>query len=101
MADVTIRKNGKSGAWNMKIGDVVVNPHAVKDFKTKPNPVYLLMIIHIGNEYTRLLRYDGLVSKYYTREVKTWSVTHNVNLYELIYNGRAEFRDDLFGDDYE
>lgn len=69
----------------MKVGDIIINPYVQKDFKTKPNPLYQSMIIHIGKEYTTTLRYDGKTSKYYTRDIKEWEVIGNVNLYELIY----------------
>lgn len=68
----------------MKVGDIIVNPHVLKDFGTKPNPMYQSMIIHIDKKYTTTLRYDGKTSKYYTREVKEWEVIGNVNLSELI-----------------
>lgn len=72
----------------MKVGDIVINPYVQKDFSTKPNPLYMSMIINVGSEYTRCLRYDGKVTRYYTDDVKNWQKVKSVNLYELYYHNQ-------------
>jgi hypothetical protein len=65
----------------MKVGDIIINPHVREKMDNgRPNPMYKSMVIHIGSEYTRTLRYDGKISKYYTQNVKKWEISHHINL---------------------
>lgn len=71
---------------NMRVGDIIVNPHVNEYFKTKPNPMCKSIIIHIDPEYTTTLRYDGKTSLYFTSDVKEWKVLRNIDLCEIIFN---------------
>ena len=68
----------------MRIGDVVINPFVNPLFNDKPNPMYKSMITHIGSEYTTCLRIDGKNSKYYTKDVRNWEISHHVDFKKLI-----------------
>lgn len=88
----------------MRIGDVVINPKEKQELTTKPNPKYKSMVIHIGTEYTTCLRYDGKLTRYYTKDVKDWKVSHNVSLWDIImYDDETRERikkafDEMFGE---
>ena len=65
----------------MKVGDIIINPYVREKMNNgRPNPLYKTMVIHIGTEYTRALRYDGEIAEWYTKSVKNWEISHHVNL---------------------
>ena len=68
----------------MKIGDIVINPYVNKEINGKPNPMYKSMIIHIGSEYTKCLRYDGKQTTYYTSNIKKYEVVAHIDIAKMI-----------------
>lgn len=69
----------------MKVGDIIINPYVSKEYKDLGvNPMYKSMIIHIGKEYTTVLRIDGRTSEYFTKDVKEWEVANHVDIRSVI-----------------
>lgn len=68
----------------MKVGDIVINPWVSPLYKGQPNPLYQSMVIDIGKSYTKCLRIDGLISEYYTSDVRQWDKAGTVDLERLI-----------------
>ena len=69
----------------MKVGDIVINPHVREKMNNgRPNPMYKTMVIHIGSEYTKTLRYDGEIARYYTQDAKKWEISHHVDIEKFL-----------------
>ena len=68
----------------MRLGTIVKNPYVNKYYSENFNPLYLTMVIHVGSEYTTCLRYDGKLSKYFTRDIRQWEIIDNIAFANMI-----------------
>jgi len=74
---------------HLVVGDIIENPYVGTYYKNGdisiPNPLKRTMVIKIGTMYTKVLRYDGEITEYYTSEVKkNYDVVAHINIQGII-----------------